>query len=100
MDCLKEVMLEITRNNFEGRNKTLRGPYIVQTWCTPWFNAWFKLNHCADLVYGMVQCISVARILDGGGQNRKSRAMTSSEIFEKRDFYGTKNERSNAGGLI
>ena len=36
----------------------------------------------------------------GEGLNRKSHAMTSSEIFKKRDFCGTKNERSKAGGLL
>ena len=34
----------------------------------------------------------------GVGLNRKSHAMTSSEVFEKGTFYGTKNERSKAGG--
>ena len=33
----------------------------------------------------------------GGGLNRKSHTMTSSEIFEKRDFYGTKNEDQKLG---
>ena len=36
----------------------------------------------------------------GEGLNSAAHAMTSSEIFEKRDFFGTKNERSKAGGLI
>ena len=36
----------------------------------------------------------------GGGLNRESHAMTSSEIFKKRDFYGTKNEKSKAGSLL
>ena len=36
----------------------------------------------------------------GVGLNRKSHAMASSEIFEKRDLYGTKNERSKAVGVI
>ena len=34
------------------------------------------------------------------GPNRKSHAMTSSKFFEKREFFGTKNERSEAGGLV
>ena len=36
----------------------------------------------------------------GGGLNRKSHAMRSSEVFQKRTFYGTKNERLKSGGLI
>ena len=36
----------------------------------------------------------------GGGLNRKSHAMTSSEVFLKSGtFYGTKNERSKAESL-
>ena len=35
-----------------------------------------------------------------GGPNRKSHAMTSLEIFEKREFLWAKNERSEAGGLV
>ena len=33
-------------------------------------------------------------------ENHKSYAMTSSQIFKKGTFYGTKNERSEAGGLV
>ena len=36
----------------------------------------------------------------GGGPNRKSHAMTSSNIFKKRAFYETKNERSEVKGLV
>ena len=36
--------------------------------------------------YHTLVCISVARISDWRGPNRKSYAMTSSEIFEKKDF--------------
>ena len=35
-----------------------------------------------------------------GGPNHKSHAITSSEIFEKREFLWAKNERSEAGGLV
>ena len=35
----------------------------------------------------------------GGELNRKSHAMTSSEVFESGTFYGTKNERSKAKSL-
>ena len=34
-----------------------------------------------------------------GGLNRNSHAMTTSEIFEKRDFLWTKNERSKTEGF-
>ena len=34
-----------------------------------------------------------------GGPNGKSHAMKSSEIFEKRFFFGTKNARSEARSL-
>ena len=34
MDCLKEIILEITCHHFEGRNKRVRGPYVAQAWCT------------------------------------------------------------------
>ena len=36
----------------------------------------------------------------GGGLNRNSHAMTSSEIVEKRNFLWDKDERSKAGDLI
>ena len=35
-------------------------------------------------------CISVAKIFDWGAPNQKSHAMTSSKIFEKGTFCGTK----------
>ena len=35
----------------------------------------------------------------GGGLNRKTHAMTSSEFLKSETFYGTKNERSKAKSL-
>ena len=39
---------------------------------------------------GNLQFIGAARIFDWGGPNHKSRAMTSSKIFKRGTFCGTK----------
>ena len=48
--------------------------------------------------------VGVAKIFDGGGgANRKSHAMTASEILKKWDFYETEipyNGRSRAGTCV
>ena len=42
------------------------------------------------LIYILLLTIGVARILDWRSPNHKSHAMTSSEIFKKENFCGTK----------
>ena len=49
----------------------------------------------------MVKCIGVKGFLVGGrGRNRTSHATTSLKFSKRGTFYGTKNERSKAGGLV
>ena len=52
------------------------------------------------IAHGVMHMRTGSQDLGLGGPNRKSLAMTSSEIFEKREFLWAKNERSEAGGLV
>ena len=54
-----------------------------------YINEYYK--HCISYRCCVTVNIDVARIFDwGGGANHKSHAMTSSEIFKRRTFCGTK----------
>ena len=43
-----------------------------------------------QLIFNLLLAIGVARILDWRSPNHKSHAMTSSEIFKRENFGGTK----------
>ena len=59
-----------------------------------------RLNWQVKIELRRVQGIDVARIFDWGGPNHKSHAMTSSEIFKKGAFCGTKISQNGRSEVV
>ena len=61
VDCLREIMLKLTWNHFENRNKRFfwshaaRGPDAVQACCSPIL--WFNLVGCRNLYYSYFKLV-------------------------------------------